>query len=123
MKNKRAQALVEFALILPILIIIIFSIIDFGNIYLTKGDLESKLAIATDILKSNADDLNLLQSKINNSINKDNEINIKLEFDDTNEYLKIILEKDVKTITPGLNLIIGYPYKASVERVMKYVKQ
>ncbi len=123
MKNEKAQALVEFALILPILIIMIFSIVDFGNIYITKGDLESKLLIATEILKSNADDSNLLQSKINNAINKDNEINVNLEFDDTNEYLKITLEKNIKTITPGLNLIIGYPYKARVERVMKYVEQ
>ena len=123
MKNRRAQALVEFALILPILIIMIFSIIDFGNIYLTKGDLESKLSIAVDILKSNADDVEQLKTKINNSINNDNKIEVKLVFDDTNEYLKVSLEKEVKIITPGLNLIIGYPYKASVERVMKYVKQ
>ena len=123
MKNRRAQALVEFALILPILIIMIFSIIDFGNIYLTKGDLESKLSIAVDILKSNADDVEQLKTKINNSINNDNKIEVKLVFDDTNKYLKVSLEKEVKIITPGLNLIIGYPYKASVERVMKYVKQ
>lgn len=121
MNRKKAQALVEFVLILPILIIIIFAIIDFGNIYLVKSDLESKLNIATDVLKTSAD-ANSLQSDIKNSLN-DNKVNIKLDFDDTNEYLKITLTKEVKTITPGLNLIIGYPYKASVERTMKYVRQ
>ena len=121
MKNKKAQALVEFILILPILIIILFSIIDFGNIYLTKSDLESKLNIATDVLKSSAD-ANTLDNDIENAIG-DNKININLAFDDINGYLKITLTKDIKTITPGLNLIIGYPYKASVERTMKYVRQ
>ena len=123
MKNKKAQALVEFALILPILIIMIFSIIDFGNIYLTKGDLESKLVLATHIINSNSDDVVMLKNKINNSINKDNELNVELVLDETNEYLKITLEKEVKIITPGLNLIIGYPYKARVERMVKYVEQ
>ena len=93
------------------------------TIYLTKGDLESKLVLATHIINSNSDDVVMLKNKINNSINKDNELNVELVLDETNEYLKITLEKEVKIITPGLNLIIGYPYKARVERMVKYVEQ
>ena len=32
------------------------------------------------------------------------------------------LTKDIKTITPGVNLILGYPYKATSERVISYAQ-
>ena len=42
--NRKGQALVEFVLILPILIFILFAIIDFGNIFSTKNTLENNSA-------------------------------------------------------------------------------
>ena len=34
MKNSKGQALVEFIIVLPILLLIIMAIIDFGNIFI-----------------------------------------------------------------------------------------
>ena len=55
MNNKKAQALVEFVLILPILIMILFSIIDFGNIFVTKSNLENKINDAYQVLKESTE--------------------------------------------------------------------
>jgi len=41
MKNNKGQALVEFIIILPIFLLLIISIIDFGNIISKKYSLEN----------------------------------------------------------------------------------
>ena len=120
MNNRKAQALIEFVLILPILIMIIFSIIDFGNIYVTKSILENKIDDAYQVLKESTDTINLYND-IEQVVNKDsNDIKVVLVFDDEKELITVSLTKDIKTITPGLNLILGYPYKVKTERVIKY---
>ena len=45
--NRKGQALVEFVLILPIFIMILFSIVDFGMIFNKKNELEN---ISIDIM-------------------------------------------------------------------------
>ena len=45
--NKSGQALVEFVIILPIIMMIIFVIIDFSNVFYQKNHLES---ITNDIV-------------------------------------------------------------------------
>lgn len=47
-KNKKGQALVEFVLILPILILILLAIIDIGVIFIKKSELENT---TTDIIE------------------------------------------------------------------------
>lgn len=121
MRNKKAQALIEFVLILPILIMILFAIIDFGNIFVTKSDLENKIDDAYQVLKESTDTLTLYED-IEQVVNKDKKgkVKVTLEFNDKLGLITISLSKDIKTITPGLNLIIGYPYKVKTERVIKY---
>ena len=41
MKSEKGQAAVEFALVLPILLMLIFGIIDFGRVLYTKSALTS----------------------------------------------------------------------------------
>lgn len=123
MKNQKAQALIEFVLILPVLIMFLFSIIDFGTIFIRKSELENKINDAYEAAKSSTD-VSTLYSNIDSAINKDsNKYSLELTFDNESDYMNIKLISEVKTITPGLNLIIGYPYKVTVERVIKYVEQ
>ena len=120
--NKKAQALIEFVLILPVLIILLFAIIDFGNIYITKSKLETSMDDAVSVVKKSTD-VNTLYDEVNTEVKKsDKDVKVELSFDDT-DYVKIKLVKDIKTITPGLNLIIGYPYKVTSERVVNYAQQ
>lgn len=124
MKNRKAQALIEFVLILPILIMLLFGIIDFGNIFVTKSNLENRINDAYMVLKSSTD-ASTLYNDIVSAVNQGSEKDIKVElsFDSENHLVKVVLKKDIKTITPGLNLILGYPYTVKTERVMEYAEQ
>ena len=43
---------------------------------------------------------------------------IKIDISEQNNYLKILLEKEVDIITPGLNRVFDDPYIVKVERVI-----
>ena len=47
--NRKGQALVEFVLILPIFILMLFAIVDFGMILSKKNELENMQKQNTDI--------------------------------------------------------------------------
>jgi len=124
MKSEKAQALIEFVLILPIFIMILFATIDFGRIIISKSQLENKLNEAYDEVKQTADQ-NDLYDRIVRVVNNDERSNIKVEliYDSETDYMKIKLVEDIIIMTPGLNLILGNKYQASSERVVKYVRQ
>ena len=103
MKNKKGQALIEFILILPVLLLILFMIIDFGKIILCKNHLENTLSDVVTLKENNGD--------INTYLSQD-EYKITYKIVDN----KIILETKLDLITPGLKNILKNPYKVSVER-------
>ena len=107
MKNNKGQALVEFIIILPIFLLLIISVIDFGNIISKKYSLENDLDTVVDMYKS--DDYTSINTYI---ANKD----IKINYSDKEEFLNIELTKDIKIISPMLNLIFGKNYNISVSR-------
>ena len=94
MKNQKAQALIEFVLILPVLIMFLFSIIDFGTIFIRKSELENKINDAYEAAKSSTD-VSTLYSNIESAINKDSNkylnelygrILFVLQINNTNEF-------------------------------------
>ena len=94
--NNKGQALVEFVLILPIFIIILFTIIDFGTIINTKNTLENDSIDIVELIKK-GEDIEKIKSLYKN-------INITITID--NNYKRISLEEPVKINTPGLNRIL-----------------
>lgn len=104
--NRKGQALVEFVLILPVLILILFAIIDFSLIINKKNELEN-MSIDVVTLFKNGKSIEEI-----NSIYSD----VSIDKEDNNDYIKIRISKDVNVMTPGLNLILGNPYKVSIER-------
>ena len=109
--NKKGQALVEFVLILPILIIILLTVIDFGNILFSKNKLENDTTDIIRIIKNKDDNINL----------KEEYPNIKIEITNYKEnYQKITLTSEVKINTFLLDKILGNPCKISTERVIPY---
>jgi len=112
--DKKGQALIEFIMVLPILIMLVFAMVDFGNMYMTKAQLESKLNTVVEFYKEKPE-----QEYIYNQINaKEEKMVIDLIVVDAN-YTKIELQREIDLITPGFNLIFGSPYKITVERVVK----
>lgn len=108
MKNK-GQALVEFIIILPILLLLLLGTIDFGNIIYKKYMLENDLDYVVDLMKQNK------TSEIDSYLNKkDITSTIKTKMSTTS----ITLTKKVAVMTPGLNRILGRNYQIEANRVI-----
>ena len=116
MLDKKGQALIEFVLILPILIMLIFAVIDFGRIFVNKNELETSLGIIDDIDRDSID-YDTLYDEINK--NATSKIDVSLQ-EDNEGYLTVTLQRNIDLITPGLNLIITSPYPVTATRVIKY---
>ena len=109
MKDNKGQALVEFIIVLPILLLIIMAMIDFGNIFIKKYSLENDLDIV----------YNMYREERYNDINKYvKNKKIVINYKTDNEYITINLSKIVKINTPILNNIIGKNYKITTSRTL-----
>lgn len=104
--NRKGQALIEFVLILPIFILILFAIIDFGLIMSKKNELENMSVDVVALIKNgkNIDEINDMYS------------DVLITEENGSDFIRIKLSKDINVMTPGLNLILGNPYKIEVER-------
>lgn len=115
MKNKQSgQALIEFVIILPVIILLIFSFIDLGRIVLENNRLENLTTIVIDKYKE-TNDYEETKKYINSLEN-----NINLDISISDNLLTISLSKDINLVTPGLNNILDNPYIVKSERVVNY---
>lgn len=113
--NKRGQALVEFVLIVPVLIMIMFCMIDFGRILYYRINLESKIDKAISLYEEEK-----TFEEIKKVMNKDdNDIKLSITNKD-NEYVEFALTKDVEIITPGLNIVLDNPFETKITRTVYY---
>ena len=109
MRNNKGQALVEFIIIIPIFILIISAMVDFGNIIYQKYQLANHLDLVSDMYKNNElDKINICVSSIDARVN--------IEHD--NKYTTIKLTKDVNVNTIILNNVIGKKYEVSVKKTI-----
>lgn len=107
--NKKGQALIEFVLILPIFLMILFVIVDFGNLLYSKNKLQNQ---STDIAR-------LIQNGENLQEVSKNYSNVEIEVTSYQEdYQRIILIEKIDLITPFLDRILGDPCQIKVERVI-----
>ena len=108
MLDNKGQALIEFILILPVFLLLLFVIVDFGVIFSAKSNLEN---VSNDIISlyKDGDDINSIKSLYS-------DYDISLELD--NDYDKFIISYSVDLITPGINRILSDPYVIKVERVI-----
>lgn len=111
MKNNKGQALVEFVIILPITLILIFCVIDFGRIISLKGDLEGKTDDVVTLYQA-GDSLEEIK-KIVDVTGTDTTIK------ENGNYVTITLGKKIKPITPGLSYIADKIFDVKVTRVIR----
>ena len=112
LKNK-GQALVEFAMILPILIMILFIVIDFASIFYNKNHLEGVLNDVVVMVENGISNTKITE-KIDNK-------NITYEISRTNDgFVTIKLEQKINFITPFSNLFFKEDYKINTKRVIIY---
>ena len=115
LKNKKGQALVEFVIILPVLIMIVFCLIDFGRIFYTKNNLEGTMDKVVEMYNDNETHENILAYLEKNT----SDVSLKITNED-NKYIEITVGKKVDIITPGLKTILPDDYEATVKRVLPY---
>ena len=101
MINKRGQALVEFVLILPIFILLVFAFIDVGRIILCKNHLENSMTSVTMLVNEDKD-----INEIKSFLNKDKEYDINISINE-DEYINITLTTKLSLITPGMKKILN----------------
>lgn len=106
--NRKGQALVEFVLILPIFLLILFAIVDLGMILNKKNELEN---ISVDVVS---------MIKNNDNVNEINNLypDLTIEVKEEGEYIRVIIYDNIDIMTPGLNHILGDPYKVQLERII-----
>ena len=112
MKNNKGQALIEFAIILPIMLILTFGVIDFARVISEKNSLENKLSDVV-LMYQNGKDIN----EINSTLKKEDE-KVELEFNTDDKYVTIKLNKTINPITPGITHISKKIFDISVNRVI-----
>ncbi len=105
MKNKKGQALVEFVIILPVLLLIVISMVDFGNLLYQKYQLEQNLEYVSDLYLAN--DTNALDQE-------KQRLSIKTEED--GNFVKLSIEKKIKMSSPILRRILGDNYSITTSR-------
>ena len=107
--NKKGQALVEFILILPVLLLIAMAMIDVGNIFLKKYDLNKDLETVTELYKSN--DTKKLGVYLANE-------DLTLEDESKNGMITLTLKKNLEISAPGLTNILGKNYEIKTTKTI-----
>lgn len=108
--NNKGQALVEFVLVLPVFLMILFVIVDFGVIFSSKAKLENE---AYDIVELLNNDTSL---DVIRTLYKDMDVNVSVQ----DGYQVIRFKREVNLITPGMNKILDDPYILEIERFIPY---
>lgn len=111
--NRKGQALVEFIMILPVFLLILLAIVDFGNLLYSKNKLQNQ---STDIIRmvQNGTELSEISKIYSN-------IDVKVEVYE-HDYEKVVLTEKVDIITPFLDKILGDPCSVEVERIIPNVE-
>ncbi|MBR2708597.1 MAG: pilus assembly protein [Bacilli bacterium] len=107
--NKKGQALIEFILIMPVFMVILMSLIDVGNIYMKKNELNNDLQII-ETMYQNKDSQNIALY----TSNKD----ITLEENIENDLITLTLKKEVKINAPILTNILGKKYTVETKKTI-----
>ena len=105
--KQKGQALVEFILILPIIILILVSLIDIGNIFLQKYSLNDSLETITELYQNGK------EKELKAYVAKED---LKYKEDKSGDMVTITLEKNIKINAPGLSNILGKNYKANAAK-------
>ena len=111
--NRAGQALVEFVIILPIFIFMMFAVIDLGKILYFQNNLESKMEEVITSYET-VKNVDVIEKKLNLG---NDYISLEINKKDS-QFVEFQLKRKMDIITPGLNLIFGSVYDVTVKRVI-----
>lgn len=99
-KNRRGQGMIEFALIAPVLLIMVFGIMEFGNLYSVKLSVDSALreGVRTASAQDTADDSAVLTS-------------MQLVMSDlVSGYVTVSPDDSTRVSGDNVTITVNYPY-------------
>ncbi|MCI9110451.1 MAG: pilus assembly protein [Bacilli bacterium] len=107
--NKKGQALVEFILILPVILMVFMALIDIGSIFVQKIDLNNSMNTVSDLYQ-NGDKKELMAY-----VAKEN-----LKYDETltGDMVTLMLKKNVTVSAPILSNVLGKKYQIETSKVV-----
>lgn len=105
--KKKGQALIEFILVLPVLMIIIMSLIDIGNIFIKKYELNHDIELIENMYQRG--DMQKLAAYVSKE-------NITLEEETNENLITIKIKKKVEVNAPILTKIIGKKHEIKTSR-------
>lgn len=111
--NKRGQALVEFIIVLPVFILLIFGFIDFGKIIYVKNEISNILPDVKEMYEKGKDN-----EDIKNFVKKNNKDNV-LEITKDETLVTFKVYRKMSLITPGLGIVMDNPYKVESSLVIE----
>ncbi len=122
-KNKRGQSLVEMALILPIILLLLMGILDFGRVMNSQIQISSASrsgARLASIGRSDSDIVDAVHATAN-TLDPANMIITITPSDSSREsedVVNVLVEYDITILTPGVSLITGNPFRLSSDTSM-----
>lgn len=107
--NRKGQALVEFILILPVILMVFMALIDIGSIFIQKMDLNSSMGTVSELYR-NADKKELLAYVAKEDLIYDEAV--------SGDMVKITLKKNIEVSAPLLSNVLGKNYKIEASKVI-----
>ena len=112
--NKKGQALIEFILILPIIIILILVGIYLGRVIVKKSELENKVSNQIIIWKEKKLPIYNLKELLKNKNTK-----VNITENETTSFITIEVEEKITWLTPIISDILD-SYTIKVKKVIAY---
>ena len=110
--NKKGQALVEFVLLIPIILMVLFVVIDFASIFYDRNHLEGILNDVVLMAQENVSEIEIKKAI--------NDPSITYSLEKNGQFAVVKLKKEVNMITPFSNVFFESPYVIKTERTIFY---
>ncbi len=104
-RDRKGQALVEFVIILPILLLVVISMIDFGNLLYQKYQLEQDLEYISDLYIAN--DTNALEQE---------KQKLHVTTIEDGSFVTLQVQKEANLASPILRRVLGDHYQIETSR-------
>lgn len=104
-RDRKGQALVEFVIILPILLLVVISMIDFGNLLYQKYQLEQDLEYISDLYIAN--DTNALEQE---------KQKLHVTTIEDGSFVTLQVQKEANLASPILRRVLGDHYQIEISR-------
>ena len=114
LKNN-GQALIEFVLILPVFLLILFALIDFGRLFYEKIELENRFQTSIEVYQKEKN-----YDKALSVLNEGQGKEATLEAKQVDSYIELETSISFSFLTPGLSTVLGNPYLIKIERTIPY---